>query len=168
MQIKICLTNCRMWCRCTLTVHKTKHKTHTEFAVSRAKLSFRHETCTDTIASSCTVPSQHQLTAILSVAAKEAVRQICNVFGQLLASLAKENNILRDKVGQLEVELSSRDKQMPTTKKTKGKKQDAERIQYELNSTLRLNFDLRQESLHMNCHCQILNLPLWTAPPLSP
>lgn len=94
------------------------------------------------------------------MAAKEAVRQICNVFGQLLASLAKENNILRDKVGQLEVELSSRDKQMPTTKKTKGKKQDAERIQYELNSTLRLNFDLRQESLHMNCHCQILNLPL--------
>ncbi|XP_061137464.1 zinc finger protein 345-like isoform X3 [Syngnathus typhle] len=61
---------------------------------------------------------KRQLTSILSVAAKEAVRQICSVFGQLLATLPKEDDTSRDKVGQLEVELSSRDKQTSTMEKT--------------------------------------------------
>ncbi|XP_061684081.1 zinc finger protein 665-like isoform X2 [Syngnathoides biaculeatus] len=52
----------------------------------------------------CGVDVKPKLTATLNVAAKEAVRQICSVFGQLLASLVKENETLRDKVGQLEAE----------------------------------------------------------------
>ncbi|XP_057684946.1 gastrula zinc finger protein XlCGF58.1-like isoform X5 [Corythoichthys intestinalis] len=58
-----------------------------------------------------------QLTAILSVATKEAIRQICTVFSQLLNSLAKDNDTLKDKVGRMEAEL--RDKQTSAAEKTK-------------------------------------------------
>lgn len=53
-------------------------------------------------------PPQTQLTAVLDVTTREAVRKICRVFRELYASLVKENHVLKDKVGHLESKLRSK------------------------------------------------------------
>ncbi len=47
---------------------------------------------------------QAQLTAVLAVTCREAVRQICRVFRELYGGLVKENTALKDRVGHLESE----------------------------------------------------------------
>ncbi|KAI3353957.1 hypothetical protein L3Q82_018450 [Scortum barcoo] len=49
-----------------------------------------------------------QLTAVLDVTSREAVRKICRVFRELYGSLVKENKALKQKVGQLESKLRSK------------------------------------------------------------
>ncbi|XP_031735293.1 zinc finger protein 239-like [Anarrhichthys ocellatus] len=48
-----------------------------------------------------------QLTAVLHLMTREAVRKICRVFRELCVSLVTENEALKDKVGHLECELKT-------------------------------------------------------------
>lgn len=61
---------------------------------------------------------QAQLTSIMDVMAREAIRKMCRVFQELYKSLTKENKTLKDKVVHLEAELKSEVKKNDVAEKS--------------------------------------------------
>lgn len=53
-------------------------------------------------------PVQAQLSAVLDVMSREAIRQISRVFRELFRRVVAENRALKEKVGNLEAELRSK------------------------------------------------------------
>lgn len=64
-------------------------------------------------------PPQAQLSAVLGVMSREAVRQISRVFRELYLHVVAENQALREKVGNLEAKLRTKVKtEFDASKKT--------------------------------------------------
>lgn len=57
---------------------------------------------------SAAFPVQAQLSAVLDVMSREAIRQISRVFRELYLHVVAENQALKEKVGNLEAELRSK------------------------------------------------------------
>lgn len=64
---------------------------------------------------------QIQLTTVLTVMSREAVRKICSVFRELYMSLEKQTEALRDEVKRLESQLKNQ-------KKTAGEKNQTQTL----------------------------------------